>query len=311
MVGDPLQLAAEAKALAKRLGFDACGVAAAGRSRHADFLAAWLADGRHAGMDWLARRFEERTDLRQYLPGAKSVVCCAVSYNVPLTDPPPGARGRVARYALGQDYHKHLKKRLHALADALRDLTGCETRACVDTAPVLEREWHARSGVGWQGKNTCVMGTKLGSYLLLGEVVTTATLAPDAPAVDRCGTCTRCIDACPTNAITPYELDPRKCISYWTIEHRGEVPPAMHGGIGDWLFGCDICQEVCPWNRKALPATDPLTMPRPGFESGTLDAGEVMNWTAEQYQDATRGSAMRRVKLPQFRRNAGIVLNNK
>ncbi len=313
---DAQQLAAEVKQRARRLGFELCGVADAGASGHTDFLSVWLAEGRQGEMAWLAKRFEERADVRAYLPGAKSVVCAALSYNVKLAAPEAGelgVRGKVARYALGDDYHDHLKTRLHALADWLREATGCESRACVDTAPVLEREWAQRSGVGWQGKNTCTLDTKLGSYLLLGEIVTTAHLAPDAPAIDRCGTCMRCIDACPTNAITPYALDPRKCISYWTIEHRGEaetIPIDVQAGIGEWMFGCDICQEVCPWNRKAPWATDPLVQPREALASGSLDAVEVLGWTPEVYRETLRGSAMKRVKLPQLQRNARIVLNN-
>ena len=301
------QLAAEIKQRSRQLGFDKCGIAQAGPSGQATFLREWLAEGRHAGMEWLAKRTDERADIREYLPGAQSVICVAMSYHVPLAEPAEGQTGKVARYALSGDYHKHMKKRLHALADWLRVETKCETKACVDTAPVLEREWAARAGIGWQGKNTLVMDTKLGSYLLLGEVVTTLTLPPDRPAVDRCGTCTRCIEACPTNAITPYALDPRKCISYWTIEDRGEtlgVDP--HG----WLFGCDICQEVCPWNRKALPATDPHAQPKPHLAAGRLDPREVLDWSPEQYQDVTRGTALKRVKLPQWKRNAAAVLDH-
>ncbi len=305
-----LQLSAELKAQARRLGFDRVGIASAGVSQHRAFLQSWLDEGRHAEMEWLARRFEERTDVTAYLPGAKSVICCAMSYNVPLADAPSGRRGKVARYALGDDYHKHLKKRLHALADWLRRHAGGQSKACIDTAPVLEREWAARSGVGWQGKNTCTIDTTLGSYLLLGEIVTTLDLPPDDPAVDRCGTCTRCIDACPTNAITPYALDPRKCISYWTIEHRDEIPDELHAPIGDWLFGCDICQEVCPWNRRAPLATDPAVLPRSPLASGTLDVEDVLRWDVEQYREITRGSALKRVKLPQLQRNATIVAAN-
>ena len=304
------ELADNLKRRARELGFDLCGVASAVPSSQADYLAAWLEAGRHGTMGWLEKRFEERSDVRAYLPGARSVVSCAMSYNVELEEPPPGeASGRIARYALGEDYHDHLKRRLHALADWLREAApGSETRACVDTAPVLEREWSARAGVGWQAKNTCTIHTRLGSYLLLGEVVTTLELPPDEPAVDRCGTCGRCIDACPTDALVPYKLDATRCISYWNIEHRGEIPPEIASKMGDRLFGCDICQEVCPWNRKAPLATDPAVQPR--FAAGTLDAREVAEWTPEQYRERLRGSAMKRVKLPLLQRNARIVLEN-
>lgn len=257
----------------------------------------------------MATRFEERADVRAYLPGAMSVVCCATSYNVQLKAPPAGeVSGRIARYALGDDYHEHMKSRLYALADWLRATGGGETRVCVDTAPVLEREWAQRAGVGWQGKNTCAIDTRLGSYLLLGEIISTLELAPDAPAVDRCGTCTRCIDACPTQALTAYQIDATRCLSYWNIEHRGDIPGVIASAMGDWLYGCDICQEVCPWNGKAPLATDAAVRPR--FESGTLDAREMLEWTDGDYRARLRGSAMKRVKLPQLRRNARIVLQN-
>ena len=298
------------KRRARAVGFDLCGVASAGPSGQADYLSAWLEAGRHGAMGWLEKRFAERSDVREYLPGAASVISVAMSYNVELAEPPPdGVPGKIARYALGDDYHDHLKKRLFLLADWLREVApSAETRACVDTAPILEREWSARAGVGWQGKNTCTIHPKLGSYLLLGEIVTTLRLPPDDPAVDRCGTCRRCIDACPTDALTPYQLDATRCISYWNIEHRGEVPPDIAAAMGDRLFGCDICQEVCPWNRKAPFATDPAVQPR--WPTGTLDAAAVADWTPEQYREQLRGSAIKRVKLPLLQRNARIVLEN-
>ena len=306
-MADPQQKVAEVKALARRLGFARCGVAAAGPSRQADHITRYLAEGMHGEMAWLAKRADERADVRRYVPDAKSVIVVALSYNVPLEPTPPG-HGRIARYAVGDDYHDHLKKRLFKIADLCRDLGG-EARPCVDTAPVLEREWAGRAGVGWQGKNGCTIDTTSGSYLLLGEVITSLDLPPDAPAVDRCGTCTRCLDACPTDALVePRVLDARRCISYLTIEHRGEIDPALRRGIGDWLFGCDICQEVCPWNRKALPATDDAVRPR--FPTGSLDPADVLAWEPEDYQRTLRRSAMKRVKLPVLKRNAQIVKDN-
>ena len=306
-MADALQKVAEVKALARRLGFARCGVAAAGASRQTEHLSRYLAEGMHGEMTWLAERADERADVRRYVPDAKSVIVVALSYNVPLEPTPPG-HGRIARYAVGDDYHDHLKKRLFKIADLCRDLGG-EARPCVDTAPVLEREWAGRAGVGWQGKNGCTIDTTSGSYLLLGEVITSLDLPPDAPAVDRCGTCTRCLDACPTDALVePRVLDARRCISYLTIEHRGEIDPALRRGIGDWLFGCDICQEVCPWNRKALPATDDAVRPR--FPTGSLDPADVLAWEPEDYQRTLRRSAMKRVKLPVLKRNAQIVKDN-
>jgi epoxyqueuosine reductase len=304
------QLTAELKQRARSLGFDLCGIAPAGPSEHAAFLRDWLETGRHGEMAWMEGRFDERVDVRNYLPGAQSVICCALSYNVALEDPPPGGtQGRIARYALGNDYHDHLKARLFALADWLRAGTGCQARACVDTAPVLEREWARRSGVGWQAKNTCTINTSLGSYLLLGEIITTLDLPPDDPAVDRCGTCTRCIEACPTNALSPYQIDATRCLSYWNIEFRGEIPPDIAAAMGDRLFGCDICQEVCPWNRKAPISRQAEVQSR--FPGGMLDAREVLNWTDDDYRSRLRGSAMKRLKLPLLKRNAAIVLRNR
>jgi epoxyqueuosine reductase len=306
-------LAAELKRRARELGFDLVGIAPAGPSPRRDYVRRWLDEGRAGSMEYLARRFEERTDPAVYLPGARSVVCVAMNYHVPLEAPPPDDRayhGRVARYALGDDYHELIKTRLHVLADWMREAApDSQTRACVDTAPVLERELAARAGVGWVGKHSGVLNAEVGSWLLLGEVITTLDLPPDEPATDHCGTCTRCIDACPTGAITaPYQLDARRCISYLTIEHRGDIAPEFHAAVGDWLYGCDVCQDVCPHNRAAPPAQDPALAPR--FPAGSLDVRDVLNWTDENYRAALRGSAMKRVKLPQLQRNARIVEDN-
>ncbi|MEM6315292.1 MAG: tRNA epoxyqueuosine(34) reductase QueG, partial [Planctomycetota bacterium] len=295
----PDQLTAEVKALARRAGFDHCGIASAVPSERVETLRQWVDDGMHGEMGWFADRLDEREDVRRYLPGARAVISVALSYHVDLP-PTPTGHGRIARYALGADYHKHLKQRLWDVANALRTLTDCETKVCVDTAPVLEREWAQRAGVGWQGKNTLTIHPKLGSYLLLGEIITTADLAPDMPDVDRCGRCTRCLDACPTGAIyEPYKVDARRCISYLTIEHRGDLPdPAA---VGDWLFGCDICQEVCPWNKRALPGIDPAIEPK---IPASFDPAEVLTWDVDRYRETFRGTAVKRVKLPMFQRNA-------
>jgi epoxyqueuosine reductase len=310
---DAARLADAVKRRARELGFDLVGVAPAGPSAYREYLRRWLDEGQAGSMTYLHHRFDERTDPSVYLPGAQSVVCVAINYHVPLETVPAGdasRRGRVARYALGGDYHELIKSRLHALADWIRaEFPGARTRAAVDTAPVMEKELAARAGVGWVGKNTCLIHPAVGSWLLLGEVITTLPLAADTPVTDHCGTCTRCIDACPTAAITtPYELDASRCISYLTIEHRGDIPADLRAQIGDWLYGCDVCQDVCPHNRKAPPAADPALQPR--FRNGTLDVDEVLNWSDEQYRAALRGSAMKRVKLPVFKRNAEIVAEN-
>jgi epoxyqueuosine reductase len=309
---DPNQLALQVKQRARELGFDLVGIAPASPSRYREYLRQWLDDGQGGTMEYLASRFEERADPGAYLPGARSVICVAMNYHVRLEEPAEdagGVRGKIARYALGDDYHEIIKDRLHDLADWLRGTVGGRTKSAVDTAPIMEKEMAARAGVGWLGKNTCVINERIGSWLLLGEILTTLELPADQPATDRCGTCRRCIDACPTGAITaPYQLDARKCISYLTIEHRTEIDPALRPLIGEWLYGCDICQDVCPFNSKAIESLDPALAPR--FASGSVDVREVIEWSGEDYSRHLRRSAMKRVKLPQLKRNATIVLNN-
>jgi epoxyqueuosine reductase len=309
---DPNQLALQVKQRARELGFDLVGIAPASPSRYREYLRQWLDDGQGGTMEYLASRFEERADPGAYLPGAQSVICVAMNYHVRLEESAEdagGVRGKIARYALGDDYHEIIKDRLHDLADWLRGTVGGRTKSAVDTAPIMEKEMAARAGVGWLGKNTCVINERIGSWLLLGEILTTLELPADQPATDRCGTCRRCIDACPTGAITaPYQLDARKCISYLTIEHRTEIDPALQPLIGEWLYGCDICQDVCPFNSKAIESLDPALAPR--FASGSVDVREVIEWSGEDYSRHLRRSAMKRVKLPQLKRNATIVLNN-
>jgi epoxyqueuosine reductase len=308
---DVHQLTAEIKSFARRLGFDLVGIASASPSNYRDYFRHWLATGQAGEMDYLSRRFDERTDPAAYLPGARSVICVAMNYYTPLAEPPAnGSNGRVARYALGEDYHETIKDKLHELADWIRHRApGVQTRCGVDTAPIMEKELAARAGVGWVGKNTCLINPEIGSWLLLGEVITTIDLPVDQPGVDHCGTCRRCLDACPTGAITaPYQLDARRCISYLTIEHRGEIDANLKAQISDWLYGCDICQDVCPHNSSAVSTLMPALQPR--FTSGTLDAADVANWDEAAYRQTLRRGAMRRVKLPVLQRNARIVLDN-
>lgn len=307
------RLAAAIRGRARDIGFDLVGIAPAGASPRAGYLRRWLDEGRAGEMHYLGRRFDERADPSVYLPGAASVVCVAMNYHLPLEAPPAEEahrHGRVARYALGDDYHEIIQSRLHALADWIREVAPeARTRCGVDTAPVMEKDLAARAGVGWVGKNTCLINAEAGSWLLLGEVITTLPLPADEPADDHCGTCTRCIDACPTGAITaPYELDARRCISYLTIEHRGDIDADLAARMGDWLYGCDVCQDVCPHNNKVPAATDPALRPR--FASGSLNVDEVLNWTTDEYRAKLRHSAMKRVKLPVLQRNARIVEGN-
>ena len=306
-------LSAKIKDRARALGFDLVGIAPAAPSRFRDYVRRWLDEGHGGSMSFLSKRFEERTDPSTYLPGAQSVICVAMNYYYPLEEPPEqdqAFHGRIARYALGDDYHELMKRRLHELADWIREIAPqAQTRAAVDTAPVLERELAARAGIGWVGKNTCIIHPRMGSWLLLGQIITTLPLPPDEPTADHCGTCTRCIDACPTAAITaPYQLDASRCISYLTIEHREEIPKEFQEKIGHWLYGCDICQDVCPHNSKAPATATPEFKPR--FPSGSLDVREVMKWDEQTYRATLRNSAMKRVKLPVLQRNAAIVAKN-
>ena len=307
---DKHHLASEIKQRARALGFDQVGIAPAVPSKYRDYFRQWLDDGQHGTMAYLAKRFDERTDPATYLPGARSVICVAMNYHAPLEQAPADA-GKIARYALGNDYHELIKPRLHQLADLIRQLApDAQTKCGVDTAPIMEKELAASAGVGWLGKNTCIINEQIGSWLFLGEVITTLDLPFDEPAIDRCGTCRRCIDACPTGAIAePYKLDARKCISYLTIEHRGEIDEPLRGQIGDWIYGCDICQDVCPWNGRAPFTNEPRLQPR--FASGTLDPLEINSWTPNDYSKRLKGSAMKRVKLPVLQRNSRIIAESR
>ena len=310
---DLFAIASGIRQKAHELGFDLVGIAGAEPSKHRDHFRRWLDAGRAGTMEYLVKRFEERTDLSIYFSGAQSAVCVAMNYYVPLEELPESEKqhhGRVARYALGDDYHELIKSRLYRLADWIRQAAPeTQTRCAVDTAPILERELAARAGIGWVGKNTCIINPQIGSWIFLGEVLTTLALPPDSPMTDHCGTCRRCIDACPTNALsTPYELDARRCISYLTIEHRGEIEASLQSQLGEWVYGCDICQDVCPWNHRAPPAIDPALQPRE--RTGTLDLQAVAAWKAGEPNPTLRNSAMKRVKLPILQRNARIVAGN-
>ena len=306
----PSEKSAHVHRIAVDIGFDRVGIAPAGPVARSDYLRTWLDRGQGASMLYLRRHFQQRTDPRKLLPDARSIIVTALNYHQPVPKRPDDEpRGRVARYAWGDDYHGVVKDRLAALSQSLRVAIDepFDAKACVDTAPVLEREWAAVAGVGWIGKNTMVLHQDLGSYFFLGEIITTLELAPDAPATDRCGSCTRCLEACPTGALSaPYEMDASRCISYLTIELREEIPQRFQPAIDDWIFGCDICQEVCPYNRgaptsQAFPIRPPVPYP---------PLADILSWTPRDYGTTLRGSAMRRAKLPMLQRNAAIALTN-
>ncbi len=299
---------------ARDLGFDQVGVAPAAPGPHSAFLDAWLARGYAAEMGYMAREPEKRKDPRAVLPGAQSVLVCALNYypgDEPDAAQEPG-RGIVARYARGSDYHEVIRENLLALAEFLQaEAPGpVECRAYVDTGPVLEREVAALAGLGQFGKNTTLISRTLGSYFFIGVVLTTAALvAESASAKDICGRCTRCIDACPTDALRgPFELDAGRCISYLTIEHRGSIPHALREAIGSRIFGCDICQEVCPWNGRARPAAEPALAAHPESEAPSLV--EILLLSQEEFSARFRGSPIKRAKRRGLARSAAVALGN-
>jgi epoxyqueuosine reductase len=301
-------LTARVKDEAGRLGFALVGVARAEAVAEASWLAEWLDRGHHGTMTWMARHFEKRVDPRKLVPGCRSVVCVGLVYGSAEAQGPEGAR--VARYATGEDYHRVLQDKLHALLDHGRRLDPAfDGRAFVDSAPVMDRYWAERAGLGWRGKNTLLLNKRLGSFLFLGELLVKAELEPDIPGTDHCGTCTRCLDACPTGALVePHLLDARRCISYWTIEHRGELEPAQEAATGEWLFGCDVCQTVCPWNRGAADADEPRLLPRADAWPESLD--ELLELTDQDFDRRFRETATERTRRRGLVRNAAIVAGN-
>ena len=265
-------------------------------------------------MDYLHRHVEKRVNASALLPGARTVIVFALSYNQrpPETPDDGGARGRVAMYAWGDDYHRIVKQKLFIVVDRLREAIDepFEAKVCVDTAPLLEREYAMAAGIGWIGKNTLVLHERLGSYFFLGEIVTTLEISPDRPASDHCGRCTRCLEACPTAAFPePYEMDASRCISYLTIEcRRDEFPPELRPLMRDWVFGCDICQQVCPYNRDAPATEEPRFEIRP--PGPNPDLAMLANASDEQYRVMLRASAIKRAKPWMLRRNARTALAN-
>jgi epoxyqueuosine reductase len=311
--GDPRELSARLKAWALAEGFDRAGVAALEPAAHGEAFVRWVARGDLAGMAYLERRLEVRLRPAAVLPGAASALCVALQYH-PLSgesEPTGDLWPRVARYARGRDYHDVMGDGLRRLAARIgAAFPGVASRAYVDTGPVLERELAARAGLGVIGKNTNLLHRQGGSWFLLGELFLTLDLPPDAPLTDLCGRCTRCLEACPTGALPePYRLDSRRCISYWTIEHRGELPPAARALVGDWVFGCDVCQEVCPWNHRPEGAAHP-EMGLPAAR-GELDLAALLGLGREDYVERFRGSPMKRAKQEGLQRNAAVAMGNR
>ena len=302
----------ELKRRAQSLGFSALGVARLDRNPHAAELQRWLDAGYAGTMTYLNRQGEKRKDPRLIMPGAKSAVVTLTNYFHGSADPGPAARGqgKVAQYAWSSDYHDVLGKRLEELARQVRLLApGSQTRCYVDAGPVPERELAQLAGLGWIGKNMMLINPEIGSFTFIGVVLTDADLAPDLPfEADRCGTCRRCLDACPTQAfVGPRDLDARACISYLTIEHRGEFSDTASQQVGDWLFGCDICQDVCPWNVSfARETVDPNFAPRP--DVAQPDAAALTAMDESEFTRRYAGTPFTRPGHLGMRRNAAAVL---
>lgn len=288
--------------VARSLGFDLCRIAAANVPPHADEFRAWLSDGRAGEMAWLARNADRRTDPQLVLPGARSVIVLGLNYF--QTQP----RSPIARYAWGDDYHDIIETKLRALEDWLTQQGGSQRRY-VDTGPVLERDFAAVAGAGWQGKSTMLLSTKFGPWLFLAEVLTTLRIEPDEPVRDHCGKCVRCIDACPTGAITaPQQLDARRCLSYLTIENKGPIPEEFRTALGGRIYGCDECLEVCPWNRFAQQSRESAFTAREyvhGFE-----LRDFLALDDEAFRALFRGSPIKRIKRRGFLRNVCVALGN-
>ncbi len=287
---------------ARALGFHAMGVTAVPVDLRRDYYQKWIDAGQHGTMRWLERNNERRLHPEALIPEARSIIVLAMNYY----QPDPARPYRIAKYALGDDYHNRILRRLKKLCRILRDDFGGTQRPYVDTGPLLEKPIAEAAGIGWQGKSTILVEPKRGTWSFLANIVTTLELPPDSPGKDRCGSCTRCIDICPTRAITaPYQLDARKCISYLTIEHDGSIPQEYREAIGDRLFGCDECLDVCPWNKWAVPTEETMFAAR---ELPSLV--EMLTWDEPTFQQRMQGSPMRRLKLHRFRRNICVVLGN-
>jgi|YNPNPStandDraft_1061719.scaffolds.fasta_scaffold39537_2 epoxyqueuosine reductase len=316
------------KGRARELGFDLVGIAPATPAASGEAYEHWLAQGYAGEMAYLARpdAVAKRRDPRRIMPTVRSIVVVGMNYYSPFsplqspTSNLPSPAGRISRYAWGDDYHGVMAARLKELAAFLGTMAGrgspsglpsaVEPRIYVDTGPLLEREWAARAGLGWVGKNTNLLNKRWGSWFFLGEILTSLELDYDVPTSAHCGTCTRCLQACPTGAlVAPYVLDARRCISYLTIELRGPIPRDLRPGMGNWIFGCDLCQEVCPWNRRhARPTGEPAFRPRPGLEAPALLP--LFHLTPEEFEVQFAGSPLRRAGRRGLRRNIAVALGN-
>ncbi len=307
----PIEIKAELVRRARAAGFDDCRIARAESPAHAGEFRAWLKKGAAGEMEWIARGAEKRCDPELVLPDARSVVVLAMNYWQGKSQKEEGrseARGRIAQYALGDDYHEVMLSKLRELDRFLGSLGGSQ-KIYVDTGPVLERDFAAEAGIGWHGKSTMLLNRTLGTWFFLGEILTTVELPADPPQAARCGTCTRCIEACPTGAITaPHELDARRCISYLTIELKGSIPLEFRPLIGDRIYGCDDCLDACPWNRFARVSRESAFAARPAVAQMALR--DFLALDEEKFRILFRGSPIKRIKRRGFLRNVCVALGN-
>src|SRR5436189_5428171 len=304
------ELKARLVALAREVGFDSCRIAACAAPAHANEFRDWLREGAAGEMSYMERGEEKRCDPQKILPGAKSIVVVALNYfqreKIPRSQ--SAATGRIARYAWGKDYHDVISRKLDKIDNFLRQFGGMQ-KSYVDTGPILERDYAAQAGIGWHGKSTMLIDTRLGTWFFLGEILTTLELPPDPPQRDRCATCKRCITGCPTGAITaPHRLDARRCISYLTIELKGSIPLELRPLVGDRIFGCDDCLDACPWNRFAQVSHETAFAARHSTTGMSLQ--EYLELTDAEFRAFFKNSPIKRIKRRGFLRNVCIALGN-
>jgi epoxyqueuosine reductase len=295
------ELSANIKLWGQQIGFNLVGITNSTPIANPGYLQNWLANGCNGEMDYLAANVTKRLNPIALMPEVKSIICCALNYYQPHQSP------YIANYALGSDYHKVLKKYLkHFVNKITQELGAFKFRYFVDSAPVAEKDLAIRSGLGWRGKNSLLINQAFGSWLFLGEIYTDLELAPDKPQPNQCGACNKCIKACPTKAIiAPYQIDARRCLAYLTIEHKSEIPAELRALIGSCIYGCDICQNACPWNQATTITNEPDFSPRQNLVTATLE--ELSNWTETEFLEKTKDTAIRRIGYQRWKRNLHCV----